>query len=74
MHVIVPLIAPGESLVIGFDPPWKRPVGGHIEYMTKLPWPHLIFPEPVIMSERRRFRPDAQGRTFGEIRGGLNKR
>lgn len=70
---IVPLIAPGGSLVIGFGPLWKSPEGGHIGYMTKLPWAHLIFPERVIMSERRRFRPDEQARRFGEIRGGLNK-
>jgi len=73
IHSIVPLIAPGGSLVIGFGPLWKSPTGGHIEYMTKLPWAHLIFPEPVIMRERRRFRPHEDAKTFSEIVGGLNK-
>jgi len=66
-------LAPGGSLAIGFGALWKGPTGGHIEFMTKLPWAHLIFPEPVIMQERRRFRPDEDAKTFGEIRGGLNK-
>jgi len=47
-------------LVIGFSPLWKAPYGGHIRFMTKLPWAHLIFPEEVIMAERRRFRPDEE--------------
>jgi hypothetical protein len=41
--------------------------------MTKLPWAHLIFPEDVIMTERRRFRPAENATSFEEIRGGLNK-
>jgi hypothetical protein len=41
--------------------------------MTRLPWAHLVFPERVIMRERRRFRPDEAAETFAEIRGGLNK-
>ena len=60
-------------LVIGFSPLWKAPYGGHIGFMTKLPWAHLIFPEEVIMAERRRFRPDEEAKSFEQIRGGLNK-
>jgi SAM-dependent methyltransferase len=73
IHPLAALVAPGGSLAIGFGPLWKSPTGGHIDFMTKFPWAHLIFPEPVIMRERRRFRPDEDARTFGEIRGGLNK-
>jgi len=60
-------------MVIGFSPLWKAPYGGHIEYMTKVPWAHLLFPESVILGARRRFRPDEEAQSFEEIRGGLNK-
>jgi SAM-dependent methyltransferase len=73
----VPLMAqrvnPGGSLVIGFGPLWKSFDGGHLGYMTKVPWAHLLFPEDVIMAERRRFRPDEQANRFEDIVGGLNK-
>ena len=42
-------------LVIGFGPLWKSPYGGHISWMTKFPWAHLIFPESVIMAERKTY-------------------
>src|ERR671918_2912922 len=42
-------VAPGGRVVIGFSPLWKSPLGGHIGFMTKLPWAHLLFPEDVIM-------------------------
>jgi hypothetical protein len=48
-------------------------LGGHIWYMTIFPWAHLLFPESVIMRERRRFRPDENAQTFEQTRGGLNK-
>lgn len=73
IHAMEPLIVPGGHLVIGFGPLWKSPGGGHIGFMTKLPWAHLIFPERVIMQERRRFRPAEDAKSFGEILGGLNK-
>ena len=66
-------LAPGGLIVIGFGPLGKSPHGGHIKYMTRLPWAHLLVPEWVIMEERRRFRPQEEARTFGQIRGGLNK-
>ena len=64
---------PGGRVVIGFSPLWKSPYGGHIGYMTKLPWAHLLFPERIIMRERKRYRPDENAKTFSEMRGGLNK-
>ncbi len=73
MNTIRGLLAEGGQVLIGFSPLWKSPYGGHIGYMTKLPWAHLLFPERVIMRERKRYRPDEDARTFGEMRGGLNK-
>jgi SAM-dependent methyltransferase len=70
---MIDVLAPGGQLVIGFGPLWKAPKGGHIDFMTKLPWAHLIFPESVIMAERRRFRPNEDAQRFADIRGGLNK-
>jgi SAM-dependent methyltransferase len=71
-ELIEPLV-PGGLLVIGFGPLWKAPLGGHIGYMTSIPWAHLLFPERVIMAERRRFRPEEDPARYEEIRGGLNK-
>jgi SAM-dependent methyltransferase len=67
------LLAPGGLLVIGFSPFWKSPYGGHLDFMTKLPWSHLLFPEEVILAERKRYRPDENPSCFEEIRGGLNR-
>jgi 2-polyprenyl-3-methyl-5-hydroxy-6-metoxy-1,4-benzoquinol methylase len=66
-------LATGGLVAIGFGPLWKSPYGGHIDYMTRLPWAHLLVPESVIMRERRRFRPDEHAETFDEMVGGLNK-
>jgi SAM-dependent methyltransferase len=66
-------LEPGGEIAIGFGPLWKAPWGGHIDFMTRLPWAHLIFPEEVILAERRRFRPDENPSCFEEIRGGLNR-
>lgn len=73
MRSLRPLLAAEGRVVIGFSPLWKSPYGGHIGYMTKVPWAHLLFPERIIMRERRRYRPDENARTFSEMRGGLNK-
>ena len=61
------------KIAIGFSPLWKSPYGGHITFMTKFPWAHLLFSESVIMSERQRFRPDENAETFEQVVGGLNK-
>jgi SAM-dependent methyltransferase len=73
LNGMIDVVAPGGQLVIGFGPLWKGPTGGHIGFMTKLPWAHLLFPEPVIMEERKRFRPQEDARRFEDILGGLNK-
>ena len=66
-------LRPGGALAIGFGPLWKSPYGGHIDFMTRLPWAHLLFPETVIMQERKKYRPDENAESFEQIRGGLNK-
>jgi SAM-dependent methyltransferase len=73
VRVMTTFLAPGGQLAMGFGPLWKAPSGGHIDYMTRLPWAHLIFPENVIMAERRRFRPAEDALRFEDIVGGLNK-
>jgi 2-polyprenyl-3-methyl-5-hydroxy-6-metoxy-1,4-benzoquinol methylase len=67
------LLAPGGQLVIGFNPLWKSPYGAHIHFMTKVPWAHLMFPEEVVLRERRRFRPDEDPSCYEEIKAGLNR-
>jgi 2-polyprenyl-3-methyl-5-hydroxy-6-metoxy-1,4-benzoquinol methylase len=67
------LLAPGGQLVIGFSPLWKSPYGGHIGFMTPFPWAHLLFPEEVVLRERRRYRPDEDPKRYEDIKGGLNR-
>jgi SAM-dependent methyltransferase len=71
--LMVRRVRPGGVLAMGFGPLWKAFDGGHMNYMTRMPWAHLLFPEDVIMAERRRFRPEEDASHFGEILGGLNK-
>ena len=66
-------LKPDGEIAIGFGPLWRSPWGGHIDFMTRLPWAHLVFPEQVILSERRRYRPEEDPSRFEEIRGGLNR-
>jgi len=66
-------LAPGGRLVIGFGALWKSPFGGHLEYMTPVPWAHLVFPERVVLAERRRFRPDESPARYEDVRGDLNR-
>jgi SAM-dependent methyltransferase len=59
---------------IAFGPLWKSPYGGHITFMTMFPWAHLVFPEPIIMSERRRLIPsEGNAQRFEDALGGLNR-
>jgi SAM-dependent methyltransferase len=73
IQVLIARLEPGGVLAVHFAPLWKSPKGGHIDFMTRLPWAHLLFPERVIMAERRRFRPAEEANRFEDIRGGLNK-
>ena len=60
-------------LAIAFAPLWKSPFGGHITFMTKFPWAHLLFPEEIIMRERRRLIPSEPAHRFEDAIGGLNR-
>jgi SAM-dependent methyltransferase len=68
-------LKPDGLLVIGFGPLWKSPYGGHLNHMTPLPYAHLLFPERVIMLERRRYAPGKWdgAMSWGEVTGGLNR-
>jgi SAM-dependent methyltransferase len=67
------LLAPGGEIAIGFGPTWKSPYGGHLSFMTKLPWAQLIFPERIVLDERRRFRPEEDPARYEDVIGGLNR-
>ena len=67
------MVRPGGELAIGFGPLWRSPRGGHLGYMTPVPWAHLVFDESTILRERRRFRPDEHAERWSEVRGGLNQ-
>jgi SAM-dependent methyltransferase len=60
-------------IVVGFGPLWKAPYGGHILFMTKMPWAHLLFPESVVMTELKQFLHDDNVVSFEHVAGGLNK-
>lgn len=70
---IMQLTAPGGLIAIGLGPLWKSPYGGAIDFMTKLPWAHLIFSEEVIMRERMRYRPEENAQTFKDAPGEFNE-
>lgn len=65
-------LRPGGFALISFCPPWLHPYGAHLEYMTPLPWPQLIFSEKALMNVRRDYRSDGACR-FEDVVGGLNK-
>jgi len=62
-------------IIVGFEPLWKSPFGGHIRDFSRFPWIHLLFPEPILMEELRRFFKDKRIKSFSQIIGGsgLNK-
>jgi hypothetical protein len=40
--------------------------------MTRVPWPHLIFSETLLLKARSRYKQDGAKR-FEEVEGGLNR-
>jgi SAM-dependent methyltransferase len=59
-------------IYLGFSPLWKSPFGGHMDYMTSFPWAHLIFPEKIMLEERRRLTGENITR-YADVSGGLNQ-
>jgi hypothetical protein len=45
-----------------------------LDYMTKVPWAHLLFSEKTIMAERRRSGPHEEADNFAEIVGRLREK
>ena len=65
-------LQPGGTIVIAFGPPWWHPYGSHLQFMTQLPWVHVLFAEHVILKVRGRYRSDGAVR-FEDVEGGLNR-
>jgi SAM-dependent methyltransferase len=61
----------GGRLAIAFASPWKAPFGGHLKAITKVPWAHLLFAEPVVMAERRALIPHEDVQSYEDH--GLNR-
>jgi len=66
------ILKPGGKVYITFGPLWYSPYGGHIQFMTRYPWLHLLFSEKTIINVRKLYRSDG-ARSFAEVEGGLNK-
>lgn len=74
IHTMKKYMKESGIMVIGFSPLWKSPYGGHIGYLTKLPWAHLIFSEEIIGDELKRLRgPEFNIDNYGQGIHGLNK-
>ena len=65
------LKAQGRFLIT-FGNPWFHPYGSHMQYLTKLPWVHVLFSEKTVMKVRERFRNDHATR-YKDVQGGLNQ-
>lgn len=66
------LLKPGGKFFITFGPPWFHPYGGHMSFMFKYPYPHLIFRERTVMKIRCLYKNDGASK-YREVEGGLNK-
>lgn len=74
IHTMKKYMKKNGIMIIGFSPFWKSPYGGHIVYLTKLPWAHLIFSEEIIGEEIKRLRgPETNVDNYGQGIHGLNK-
>jgi len=72
LYKMIEIVQPGGKVIITFGPLWYSPHGGHMIFMTSLPWFHLIFKEATIMRVRADYRNDGAKR-FEEVEGGLNR-
>lgn len=62
---------PGGRFYAGFSPLWNSPFGGHGRLRTRLPWGHLLFPEPVILRGVKALDATVTARSIADM--GLNQ-
>jgi ubiquinone/menaquinone biosynthesis C-methylase UbiE len=68
------LLAPEGKILSIWGPTWLSPFGAHMTELTKVPWVHLLFPEPVVLAVRRaKYRPTDVATRYENVRGGLNR-
>ena len=68
------LLAPEGKILSVWGPTWLSPFGAHMAELTKVPWVHLLFPEPVVLAVRRaKYRPTDLATRYENMRGGLNR-
>jgi cyclopropane fatty-acyl-phospholipid synthase-like methyltransferase len=68
------LLAPEGKILSIWGPTWRSPFGAHLTEFTKIPWVHLVFPEPVVLAVRRaKYRPTDLAMRYEDVRGGLNR-
>jgi SAM-dependent methyltransferase len=65
-------LARDGRVYISFGPPWWHPYGAHLQFMTRLPWPHVMFTERVLMAARSLYKTDGAVK-FEQVAGGLNR-
>lgn len=65
-------LAKEGRVYISFGPPWWHPYGAHLQFMTRLPWPHIMFTERVLMAARSFYKTDGAVK-FEQVEGGLNR-
>ena len=59
-------------IYLGFSPLWNSPFGGHMDYVTWFPWAHVIFPEKIMLEERKRLTGENITK-YSDVSGGLNQ-
>lgn len=64
-------LTPQGRIYVGFAPLYRAPRGDHHRMQTKLPWGHVIFPEPVMIEGLRELYPGAKLESAADL--GLNK-
>jgi len=72
LKTIYGLLKDDGKIFLAFSPLWKSPFGGHMGFVTGLPWAHLIFPENVMLAERKRLTGE-NTTEYADISGGLNQ-
>jgi SAM-dependent methyltransferase len=72
LKTIYGLLKDDGKIFLAFSPLWKSPFGGHMNYVTSFPWAHLIFPENVMLAERKRLTGENITK-YSDISGGLNQ-